>query len=199
MKRLIVAACLALTLGAGAAQAAPSVTGRGLLDSDQGLKFPQNKQNETSITRDPLTGWLIAGANDEITNDLCSGTSTPLASPCPFTPGQQTSAYYRSTDGVHWSGEYLPGFDTIGRVSGGDPSLDVGPKRCGGTLSWSCGSVVYYGSLADPYPEFGGEQATVSRSYNDGTSWSNPIAAATPDRKSSFADHPWGYGSASDP
>jgi hypothetical protein len=192
MKTAIVAACTALLLGVGAAQAAPTVGSIALLDSDQGLQFPKNKQNETSITRDPVTGWLIAGANDEITNALCPGTTTPLASPCPFTPGEQTSAYYRSSDGVDWSqSAYLPGFDTIGRVSGGDPSLDVGPKRCGGAFSWSCGSVVYYASLADPYPEFGGEQATVSRSYNDGGSWSNPVAAATPDRKSSFADHEW--------
>jgi hypothetical protein len=192
MKRLFLGACITLAFGVGAAQAAPSVTGRGLLDSDQNLQFPQNKQNETSIARDPVTGWLIAGANDEITNGLCPGTTAPLASPCPFTPGEQTSAYYRSNDGVHWSATaYLPGFDTIGRVSGGDPSLDVGPKRCGGTFSWSCGTVVYYGSLADPFPEFGGEQTTVSRSYDDGSSWSNPVPVSSIDRKSSFADHSW--------
>src|SRR5438105_6488029 len=192
MKTAIVAACTALLLGVGAAQAAPTVGSIALLDSDHGLKFPKNKQNEPSITRDPLTGALIAGANDEVENNLCTGTATPLASPCPFTPGQPTSAYYRSTDGVHWSGGYLPGFDTIGRVSGGDPSLAVGPARCGGgAFSWTCGSVVYYSSLADPYPEFGGEQVTVSRSYDDGATWSNPVAASSIDRKSSFADHPW--------
>ncbi len=192
MKTAIAAACVTLLIGVGAAQAAPTVGSVALLDTDQGLKFPKNKQNEPSIARDPLTGALIAGANDEINNNLCPGTTTPLASPCPFTPGQPTSAYYRSNDGVHWSGGYLPGFDTIGRVSGGDPSLDVGPARCGnGTFAWTCGSVVYYSSLADPYPEFGGEQVTVSRSYNDGASWSNPVEASSIDRKSSFADHPW--------
>ena len=192
MTRLIVAACVALVLGVGAAQAAPNVASRSLLDFDQGLQFPRNKQQEPSITRDPVTGVLIAGANDEFDNGLCTGTTTPLASPCPFTPGTQASAYYRSTNGTAWTGGYLPGFDTIGRVSGGDPSLDVGPKRCAdGRFRWSCGTVVYYGSLADPYPEFGGEQLTVSRSPDDGLSWSAPVAVSSIDRKSSFADHPW--------
>lgn len=193
MKRLIVAACAALVFGVSGAYAAPTVVRTGLLDLDHGLQFPKNKQNEASITRDPLSGALIAGANDEIGLDLCTGTSTPLASPCPFTPGTQTSAYYRSTDdGATWTGAYLPGFDTIGRVSGGDPTLDVGPRRCGdGRFRWSCGSVVYYGSLADPFPEFGGEQATVSRSYDDGASWSGPVEVSSIDRKSSFADHEW--------
>ena len=195
MKRLIAAACVVLALGAaGAAGASPQVAGSAVLDFDHGLQFPRNKQNEPSITRDPRTGVLIAGANDELSLDLCLGTTAPLESPCPFTPGRPTSAYYRSTDnGASWSGGYLPGFDAIGRVSGGDPSLEVGPSRCGGsgTFRWSCGVVVYYGGLADPYPEFGGEQVTVSRSYNDGSSWSAPVAAASTDRKSDFADHPW--------
>jgi hypothetical protein len=78
---------------------------------DHGLAFPQNKQNEPSITRDPVTGVLIAGANDEIGQPLCPGTSTPLASPCPFAPGVPTSAYYYSADNRKtWTGGYLPGF-----------------------------------------------------------------------------------------
>ena len=162
-----------------------------LVDLDHGALFPQNKQNEPTVTRDPLTGALIAGANDELSLNLCSGTNTPLASPCPFTPGAPISAYYTSLDGKSWSGGYLPGFATIGRNSGGDPSLDVGPRRCGGRFSWSCGSAVYYASLADPYPEFGGEQVTVSSSYDDGVSWSGPVAATSTDNKSSFDDHEW--------
>src|SRR5881397_3548032 len=125
---LAIAALVAVAAGSPAGRA--KVIANVNIDLDHGLLFPQNKQNEPSIARDPLTGALIAGANDEVNNNLCSGTTTPLASPCPFTPGQPTSAYYRSTDGVHWSGGYLPGFDTIGRVSGGDPSLDVGAARC---------------------------------------------------------------------
>jgi hypothetical protein len=171
----------------------PGVTGNVLVDQDQNLPFSQNKQNEPAITRDPLTGILIAGANDEIGQPLCSGTTIPLASPCPFAPGVSTSAYYRSTNnGQTWTGDYLPGFNTIGRVSGGDPSVDYGPRLCAnGTFSLSCGVAIYYASLADPFPEFGGEQATVSRSYDDGLTWANPVAATSTDNKSNFDDHEW--------
>src|SRR5215468_5425006 len=96
------------------AAADPVVGANVEVDLDHGLAFPQNKQNEPAITRDPLTGVLVAGANDEIGQPLCSGTTTPLASPCPFAPGAPTSAFYRSTDnGTTWTGGYLPGFDTI--------------------------------------------------------------------------------------
>ena len=191
--RLLAAAALVFALVVPSAAAAPTPGANVNIDFDHGLAFPRNKQNEPSITRNPITGALIVGANDEFSLDLCTGTTTPLASPCPFTPGRPISAYYRSTDGGStWSGGYLPGFDTIGRNSGGDPSLAYGPRRCAnGSFSFTCGTVIYYASLADPYPEFGGEQATVSRSYDDGLTWANPVAAATPDRKSSFADHEW--------
>ena len=164
------------------------------VDLDHGALFPQNKQNEPSIARDPLTGALIVGANDELSLDLCRGTTVPLASPCPFTPGRPISAYYRSLDGGKtWTGGYLPGFDTINRLSGGDPSLDVGPERCAdGTFRWSCGSAVYYASLADPFGDkVGGEQVTVSRSYDDGATWANPVEATSTDNKSAFDDHEW--------
>ena len=36
--------------------AGPSVSSNRLVDLDHGLAFPKNKQNEPSITRDPLTG-----------------------------------------------------------------------------------------------------------------------------------------------
>lgn len=171
----------------------PTVSGNVLVDQDQNLPFSQNKQNEPAITRDPLTGVLIAGANEEIGQPPCSGTTTPLASPCPFAPGVPTSGYYRSTDnGQTWTGGYLPGFNTIGRVSGGDPSLDYGPRLCSsGAFSFSCGVSIYYASLADPFPELGGEQATVSRSYDDGLTWANPVAATSTDNKSDFDDHEW--------
>ncbi len=187
-------ATLALAIVASASAADPRVAGTSLVDLDHGLAFPQNKQNEQSITRDPLTSVLVAGANDEIAQPLCRGTSVPLTSPCPFLPGAPISGFYRSTDnGKKWTGGYLPGFDTIGRASGGDPSLDYGPRRCAdGTFRFSCGAVVYYASLADPFGDkVGGEQATVSRSYDDGATWSNPVEATSTDNKSSFDDHEW--------
>ncbi len=187
-----VAAVLALAASALAA-AGPKVVANVNVDLDHGAAFPQNKQNEPSIARDPLTGALIAGANDELSLDLCKGTAVPLTSPCPFTPGRPISAYYTSPNGSSWTGGYLPGFDTIGRLSGGDPSIDVGPRRCGagGGFSWSCGSATYYASLADPFPEFGGEQVTISRSYDDGATWAAPVAATSTDNKSDFDDHEW--------
>jgi len=183
----------ALTRGASAAQTSPRAGTNSLVDLDHNLAFPQNKQNEPAITRDPQTGVLVAGANEEIGQPLCPGTTAPLTSPCPFKPGVPTSAFYRSTDnGTTWSGGYLPGFDTIGRTSGGDPTLDYGPRRCSnGSFSFSCGTVIYYGSLADPFPEFGGEQVTVSRSYDDGASWATPVQATDTDNKSNFDDHEW--------
>ena len=189
-RRLLITVCIltlavailggtALTYRVRAAQAAPSTTGNFQVDQDHGFQFSQNKQNEPAITRDPMTGVLIAGANDEIKEPLCPGTTVPLASPCPFKAGVPISAYYRSTDnGKTWTGDFLPGFNTIGRASGGDPSLDYGPRLCAnGTFSFSCGVAIYYGSLADPLPEFGGEQVTVSRSYDDGQPWAGKYFA----------------------
>ena len=180
---------------APASAAGPSVSFNALVDLDHGLAFPQNKQNEPSITRDPVTGVLIAGANDEIGQPSCTDTNTPLASPCPFAPGVPTSAYYYSTDnGKTWTGGYLPGFSALSppRTSGGDPSLSYGPRRCAnGAFSFSCGVVTYYGSLADPVSEFAGEQITVSRSYDDGHTWANPVYATNTDNKSNFDDHDW--------
>jgi hypothetical protein len=189
----VLAAGLAFTHGVRAATRGPSIAGNFLVDQDHSLPFSQNKQNEPAITRDPLTGALIAGANDEIGQPLCHGATAPLTSPCPFAPGVPTSAYYRSADGGKtWTGGYLPGFDTIGRVSGGDPSLDYGPRLCAnGSFSFSCGATIYYSSLADPFAERGGEQVTVSRSYDDGASWSNPVQATNTDNKSNFDDHSW--------
>src|SRR5262249_58806450 len=102
---LLSLAAVPLTAAPAAASTGPSVSSNNLVDLDHGLAFPKNKQNEPSITRDPLTGVLIAGANDEISQPDCPGTSTPLASPCPFKPGAPTSAYYYSTDnGNTWTG-----------------------------------------------------------------------------------------------
>jgi hypothetical protein len=192
---LLSLAAMPLTAAPAAGATGPSVSSNQLVDLDHGLAFPQNKQNEPSITRDPLTGVLIAGANDEISQPVCAGTSTPLASPCPFAPGAPTSAFYRSTDnGKTWAGGYLPGFGTLSppRTSGGDPSLSYGPRRCAsGAFAFSCGAVIYYGSLADPVNEFAGEQVTVSRSYDDGRTWADPVYATNTDNKSNFDDHPW--------
>src|SRR5258707_1761090 len=128
---MAVAAGMLVTHGAQTASKPATVTGNFLVDQDHRLLFSQNKQNEPAITRDPQTGVLIAGANDEIGQPLCAGTTSPLASPCPFAPGVPTSAFYRSTDnGQSWTGGYLPGVATLGRPSRGDPRLDDRPHHC---------------------------------------------------------------------
>ena len=72
--------CTALCVVAPAALASRPVTlTNHLVDGDVGLEFPQNKQNEPAITRDPSTGVLVAGANDELGQPLCPGTTAPLA------------------------------------------------------------------------------------------------------------------------
>lgn len=185
---------LAASLLSGPAFAGgPKVRGNFPVDLDHGQPFPENKQNEPAITRDPLTGTLIAGANDELEEPPCRGTTVPLASPCPFMAGVPISFFYRSTDnGQTWSGGPLPGFDAIGRTSGGDPSLDFGPRRCAdGSFSYACGSVIYYASLGDPFPEHGGEVATVSRSFDAGATWSDPVLATSTDQPGKFVDHEW--------
>jgi hypothetical protein len=191
MKRIVLLLVAVAAIGAAAGTAsAATVGGNYLLDQDHGLQFSQNKQNENSIIRAP-SGVLIAGANDEIQEPLCPGTSASLASPCPFDPGISVDGYYRSTDnGVTWTGGILPNTST--RVGGGDPSLDYGPRRCAnGTFSWACGTTVYYASLGDPFPEFGGEQVLVYASHTDGATWSPPAEATSTNNKSSFDDHEW--------
>src|SRR5215471_17982743 len=94
---LLSLAVVPLTAAPAAGAAGPSVSANALVDVDHGLAFPQNKQNEPSITRDPVTGVLVAGANDEISQPACSGTGVPLASPCPFEPGASSSDYSATT------------------------------------------------------------------------------------------------------
>jgi len=192
MKRIVLLLAAMVAIGAASGKAsAVTVAGNFLLDQDHALQFSQNKQNENSIVRDPASGVLIAGANDEIQEPLCPGTTTPLASPCPFDPGVSVNGYYRSTDnGVTWTGGILP--NTATRVGGGDPSLDYGPSRCAnGTFSWACGTTVYYASLGDPFPEFGGEQVLVYASHDDGATWSAPVEATSTNKTSNFDDHEW--------
>ena len=189
---IVVAAVPPLNGNAARPSAGPVVGANNLVDQDHNLNFSSNKQNETSITRDPQTGVLVAGANDEIQEGPCPGTTTPLASPCPFVRGVGVSGFYRSTDnGASWTGGILPG--TPGRSSGGDPSLDYGPSRCqDGEFRFSCGTVVYYASLEDPVdPDLHLSEAMgVARSFDDGATWQAPVEV-TAVSKSNFDDHEW--------
>ena len=174
----------------------PSVS-ENLVDLDHGLPFPQNKQNETSITRNPFTGVLVAGANDELDNPLCHDVTAPLTSPCPFVKKEQIAGYYVSkNNGQSWTGGYLPGYDSagIGRASGGDPSLDYGPGQCTDhSFSYQCGVTIYYATLADPIsPDQHFSEATaVSRTHDDGKTWLKPALVNALDKTSDFDDHEW--------
>lgn len=179
------------TAGLAAQPTGPSVSGNSLVDQDHGLSFSSNKQNETSVTRDPLNGYLVAGANDEIGEGPCPGTTVAGASPCPFQKGVGVSGYYRSSDGVSWTGGILPG--TPGRVSGGDPSLDNGPRQCAdGHFSYSCGTVIYYANLEDPVDaDLHFSEATgVARSFDDGATWQTPVEVSSVSN-ANFDDHEW--------
>src|SRR5712691_8551910 len=109
--------------------------------------FPQNKQNEPSITADPRNGALIAGSNDEIDEPLCHTTSTGTGS-CPFAANVGNSGVYFSLDaGATWTQpsfkesaagtgsclgrtiHTLPGYCEQNLESFGDPILAVGPAR----------------------------------------------------------------------
>jgi len=183
--------------------------------------FPQNKQNEPSIALDPLTGTLIAGANDEIDEPLCTGAGTS-ASPgvCPFAANVGTSGVYVSTTGgASWTQpsftesapgtgscqgrtiHTLPGYCDMNLESDGDPALAVGPAMgSNGMFSWSNGSVVYYGNLVLPSgatnPILG-----VSRSADDGASWMAPVIASSTTNPVDFNDKPavWADRNASSP
>ena len=176
----------------------PAVSANSLVDLDHGSLFPQNKQNEPAITRDPLTGVLVAGANDELDNPLCHDPTAPLTSPCPFATGEQISAFYVSGDnGASWTGGYLPGYDNAGirRASGGDPSLDSGPSVCPDhrTFAYRCGVTIYYATLADPInpDQHFSEAMAVSRTHDDGSTWLAPSLVNALDKTSDFDDHEW--------
>jgi hypothetical protein len=180
---------LALALGSTDNQAnKPQVAGNP--SSDTTARFPTNKQNEPTIAIDPFNGKLIAGSNDEQLQPPCGpgpvrGSTAP-ANDCSFFPGVGTDGVYTSNDGTNWTNRgLLPGFSDTGGslVSDGDPVIVFGPKpRAGGGFS-TTSARAYYASLASFAPgAASGNQApellTVSRSDNDGLSWTNPVVAA---------------------
>jgi hypothetical protein len=181
-----------LATSAGLASGPSLLGGNNLLDQEKANSvFSINKQNENSITRDPVTGALIAGANDEIGEGPCPGTSTPLASPCPFVKGVGVSGFYTSTNnGKTWTGGVLAG--TAGRSSGGDPSLDNGPRLCAnGAFSYTCGAVIYYGNLEDPVDSdlHFSEGMAVAHSFDDGATWTSSDVNIVSNAQ--FDDHEW--------
>jgi hypothetical protein len=171
--------------------------------------FSRNKQNEPSvIVADPVTGALVAGANDEIDEPLCSGAGT-AASPgsCPFASNVGISGVYFSTDGgMTWtqpsfvessSGtgscqgrtiHSLPGYCEANLVSEGDPELTVGPARgADGRFSFTTGSVIYYGNLAFPVGS-ALPVVALSRSTDHGAQWQPPVVVSSTNNPVDFND-----------
>src|SRR5712692_8320068 len=154
----------------------------------QSAPFPQNKQNEPAIAQNPAHPMhLIAGANDEIDEPACT------ASGCPFVGNVGLSGVYLSSNGgASWSQfsapaggdntashnggmiHTLPGFAKLARqlgvpnlASDGDP-----------TIAFNLDGVAYYGSLAGVRGiATNSELLTVSRSSDNGQTWSDPVLA----------------------
>ena len=165
--------------------------------SDTTALFPTNKQNEPSIAFDPQDpNFMVAASNDEQLQPACRlNPDSGTANDCSFFPNVGTDGVYTSSDsGSSWTNQgLLPGFSDNGGslVSDGDPTLAYGPAPNGSnsfatarsTHSYANGVRVYYGSLASyASGQAKGNQApevlTVSRSDNNGASWSNPVISA---------------------
>ena len=154
--------------------------------SDTTARFPTNKQNEPTIAASPASSALIAGSNDEQEQPACGAPvrqSTP--SDCSFVPGVGTDGVYTSPDGgTTWTNRGLlddyTGWRASPYVSDGDPVIVYGPRYDVTTHTFSRTSYdAYYESLAsykpgrapgNQVPEF----IVVSRSSNDGASWTGP-------------------------
>ncbi len=132
--------------------------------------FSQNKQNEPALAVDANhSRTLVSGSNDEIDMESCAAGDP---STCPFTANVGVSGVYFSFDGGHsWTQPTyqgltardclgpdpctahkgpigtLPGYDTAGLVSDGDPAVAFGPVYKNGSFSWANGSRLYYANL----------------------------------------------------
>ena len=212
---------LALSLGVlligampAAAMAAEALVNTGSPPSP----FPQNKQNEPTVTIDPSNpSVLAAGSNDEIDEGPCVGGD------CPFVQGVGNSGIYFSFNGgaswiqptyQGWSDRTgtpgvgpigtLPHYFEAGLVSDGDPVTVFGPRPdSSGHFIWSNGSRLYYSDLTSNFATertdqtFKGFEAIAvshaddlaAAAANDASAWSDP-AIVTERRQSSttFSD-----------
>jgi hypothetical protein len=154
---LLVAAALALVVGATASSAAttPKDNSVNVTAGSPVTPFSQNKQNEPTVAIDPMhPNIVVSGSNDEIDEEACNAGTDYT---CPFTAGVGVSGVYFSFDkGGSWTqptysgytargclgtvGDLdpncaptighigtIPGYVEAGLVSDGDPALAFGP------------------------------------------------------------------------
>ncbi len=162
----------------------PQVAGQA--SSDVTARFPTNKQNEPTIAANPASPHLIAGSNDEQGQPACGAAiRASIPSDCSFFPGVGTDGVYTSADGGgSWVNRGLldqfAGWQASALVSDGDPVIVYGPRYNTASATFSTTAFdAYYQSLASyKVGQQPGRQApefiVVSRSADDGTSWSGP-------------------------
>jgi len=189
---VLAAGALVLTIGSAASAVTstdvqannPQVAGD--VSSDQTARFPTNKQNEPSIAVNPASANLVAGSNDEQQQPACGAPIRQIdPDDCSFYPGVGTDGVYTSSDnGATWLNRGLlddqAGWKASRFVSDGDAVLVYGPSYNTSTHTFSHSSyTAYYQSLASYKPgQQPGNQApefiVVSRSTNNGSTWSGP-------------------------
>jgi hypothetical protein len=201
---LLVAAALALVLGATASSAATTTDNSVNVTAGSPVTpFSENKQNEPTVAIDANhPNIVVAGSNDEIDEEACNaGTDNT----CPFTAGVGVSGFYVSSDSGHtwtqptYSGftargcqgvvgdkdpncvgavgpiGTIPGYFEAGLVSDGDPAVSFGPRPgANGSFSWANGSRLYYANLTSNFPGKG----TFKGFEAIGVSRSDDVAAA---------------------
>ncbi len=195
------AALLAVWSGATAGAVPPAVTISNVqVNPVHDGPFSSNKQNEPSLAVNPLNHLqMVAGSNDNLNEPNCTGTAT-AGGDCSFAPNIGVSgAYYSSDGGTTWraisGGDpgqpgVLPGYSQFGYNADGDPQQVFGPRYVNGTFSRSA-ETVYYANLAGPNssaPKGSNELMAVSRSYDAGQSYVDPVFPTTADNPADFND-----------
>ncbi len=189
---VLLATTTIVTLTAGPSQAT-AVTLTNVSPGTAGVThFPQNKQNESPMAVNPIDPLnAISGANDEIEEPDCT-PPTGGSSSCPFVPGVNTSGVYVTTNGGgSWTQQILH-WNSSGLQSDGDPVVAFGPKPDGsGGFSYANGARAYFGSLAGLLSGcIGCELLAVSRSDDNGATWSPPVVATSRTNPVDFNDKP---------
>jgi len=195
MQKIPLTAALAVAVGAvlvfAGVGGAATITEHLVSPGTAGVtKFPQNKQNESTVAVNPLNPAIAAaGANDEIQEPLCT-PATGGPSSCPFDPFTDSmGVYITSNGGTSWSQQILDAHSTTIYTTDGDPALAWGPKPSGGGFSFANGARLYAGTLLGS-ATFGAAKEQIGLFYSDdnGSTWTGPIVISSADTPVSFND-----------